>query len=175
MTVAIMLQFVIESALHATSPAELAIRKLEQAVDAIQSGFHGFFTGDLEMMKKGLDAENFLSEARALAAEADPSVQLAPGWQVPFKLRLYNMSLDVMDQIKSDFVMLWTACIDQQSFRETGEPSTEVLHMLSQNENLRRLFSSLEGQASNLLHARFLQLFGFEVFPEEVVCFLWCE
>ncbi|CAE7641556.1 unnamed protein product [Symbiodinium sp. CCMP2456] len=149
-TVAIMLQFVIESALHATSPAELAIRKLEQAVDAIQSGFHGFFKGDLEMMKRGLEAEKFLSEARALAAEADPSVQLAPGWQVPFKLRLYNMSLDVMDQIKSDFVMLWTACIDQHSFRETGEPSTEVLHMLSKNENLRRLFNSLEGHTANI-------------------------
>ena len=92
-TVAIMLQFCIESALHATSPAELAIKKMEQAVQAIRTGFRGFFDGDLEVMAEGLKTEGYLREARDLAAEADPSVQLAPGWQAPFKLRLYTMSL----------------------------------------------------------------------------------
>ena len=81
MTVAIMLQFCIESALHATSPAELAIKKMEQAVQAVRTGFRGFFEGDLDLMAEGMKTEGYLLEARALAAEADPSVQLAPGWQ----------------------------------------------------------------------------------------------
>ena len=98
MTVAIMLQFCIESALHATSPAELAIKKMEQAVASLRQGFRGFFEGDLESMAEGLKADGYLVEARSLATEADPNMQLAPGWQAPFKLRLYNMSLDVLEE-----------------------------------------------------------------------------
>ena len=112
-TVAITLQFVLESSLHRTSARELAVRKLEAAMDALTDGFRGFFDGDIAKMKEALAVESLLLEASTLAESADPSKQLAPNWSTPFNLRLYQQSVRLLRDIFAEFNMLFTACANQ--------------------------------------------------------------
>ncbi|CAJ1375844.1 unnamed protein product [Effrenium voratum] len=112
-TVAITLQFVLESSLHRTSARELAVRKLEAAMDALTDGFRGFFDGDIAKMKEALAVESLLLEASTLAESADPSKQLAPNWSTPFNLRLYQQSVRLLRDMFAEFNMLFTACANQ--------------------------------------------------------------
>ena len=51
----------------------------------------------------------------------------------------------MLDQIKSDYVMLFNACLDQQSFSANGENTSEILRPLSENPAMRALFERLTG------------------------------
>mmetsp|Transcript_3156 Transcript_3156/g.5652 ORF Transcript_3156/g.5652 Transcript_3156/m.5652 type:complete len:199 (+) Transcript_3156:27-623(+) len=130
-------------------------------------------------MASGLHAREFLREARVLATEADPSVQLAPGWEAPFKLRLYNLSLDVLDQITADFNMLWVACVDQQSDDPDGEYTSDILEALAQNPTMRDLYERLNSHSKNMMDALFRTLRHTSETPlesdilEEVVSVSW--
>ncbi|CAE7945772.1 unnamed protein product [Symbiodinium necroappetens] len=157
-TVAMVLQFVIESALHASPPGELAVRKMERAAHCLREGLQGFFQADLNKMAKGLETLRYLDEAKTYMAEADPSVRLAPCWRADFKFRLYSSSLEKMQLLQSDFYMLWTACLDQGLIADDAERTSLILKPLANHPAIQDLTDRLEGHSQKMLEALFAAL-----------------
>jgi len=144
-TVAIVIQLVLESALHAQGPNVLAVKKLQKVTAALTEGYKRFSEKDLQGMQNAVsEVGQCLNQALEVADGADPDTQLAAGWSAPFKIGLYRDAIARLHKILSDMVILVTACTDWDSelvftdfYNEHSDSS--ILANLNEHDHMKEL------------------------------------
>jgi len=153
-TVAIVIQLVLESSLHAQTPPQLAVKKLQQATNSLTAGYRSFFANDLHGMQQAVsEVSQFLSQANDLANGTDPDTQLAPGWSTPFKIGLYRDAIGRLHKIMSDMVILVISCTDWEQGKEftdfySEDSKSSILAELAGSDQIkdfsRRILEGME-------------------------------
>mmetsp|Transcript_28614 Transcript_28614/g.81285 ORF Transcript_28614/g.81285 Transcript_28614/m.81285 type:complete len:942 (-) Transcript_28614:162-2987(-) len=91
-------------------PRDIAMDKLRQMFDAIETAFAKLSTGELEseggVIANIKIAKGLLAECEAQAPKTDPKLQVVPGLRTPFKKELYEGALSQTRLIISDLDML---------------------------------------------------------------------
>uniref|UniRef100_A0A7S1PVM9 Uncharacterized protein n=1 Tax=Alexandrium catenella TaxID=2925 RepID=A0A7S1PVM9_ALECA len=88
-------------------PRDSAVKKVGGFQESFHNAFEAFFDGDLSELEQATkEAQGFLEEAKSLAHEADPEMELVPCYRTEFKIQLYKQALRSMEMLCSDLSML---------------------------------------------------------------------